>query len=116
MSEHVGDEDVVFNTSDFFMTDYEAEREIEMKASSAVQNAFSHSAAGLTVGKPIKPLSPDLKAMSKSKKPPRERVRKRDRNGKEKTNIKIFALASFKDIRLFIITESFVSFILFLRI
>jgi PHD-zinc-finger like domain len=85
---HVGvdnDEDVDFNTSDFFMTDYEAEREIEMKASSAEQNAFSNSAAGPTSGKPFKPLSPDLKAMSKSKKPPRERVRKRDRNGKEKT-------------------------------
>lgn len=85
-----GDED--FNTSDFFMTDYEAEREIEMKASSAVQNAFSrnvhavpHSTAGPTAGTPLKPLSPDLRAMSKSKKPPRERVRKRDRNGKEKT-------------------------------
>ena len=79
------DEDVDFNSSDFFMTDYEAEREIEMKASSAVQNTFSHSASGPTVGKPFKPLSSDLKAMSKSKNPPRERVRKRDRNGKEKT-------------------------------
>ena len=81
--------DVDFTTSDFFMTDYEAEREVEIKASSALQTAFSRSLhTASTSPPPVKPLSIDSNLIPKPKKPSRERDRKKEKNGKEKEKVK----------------------------
>ena len=77
--------DVDFTTSDFFMTDYEAEREVEIKASSALQNAFSRSLHAASASlPPVKPLSIDSMLTLKQKKPSHERDRKKEKNGEEK--------------------------------